>query len=62
MWCKRITRSVLASELYVKIYDFDQSYVLKKATEDFIGRSIPLWIYADFCSKLGPLSERIIGL
>ena len=45
--CKRVTRSVLASELYAMTAGFDTGAVLKATTEQILGIDIPLIICTD---------------
>lgn len=54
---KRVTRSALASELYAMVYGFDQSYVILRATQDFLGKKIPLRIYTDSLSLFDSLTN-----
>lgn len=48
--CKRITRGVLASELYVMVYGFDVGGVLKSIMEGVLAQSVSMILYID--SKL----------
>ena len=55
--CKRVTRSVLASELYAMVLGFDQSYVIKQTIESFLGRKIPLHVFTDSKSLFDSLTS-----
>lgn len=44
---KRVTRSVLAAELYAMVYGFDHSSVIHVALQEFLGRRVPLRVYTD---------------
>ncbi|KHJ31158.1 hypothetical protein EV44_g3317 [Erysiphe necator] len=62
--CKRITRSVLASELYAMINGFDAACVLKHTIDTMNGKPIPLSLCVDSFSlyeclvKLGTTREK----
>ena len=62
--CKRITRSVLASELYAMVAGFDASCVLKNTIDNIMGTKVPLTICIDSFSlyeclvKLGTTKEK----
>lgn len=62
--CKRVTRSVLASELYAMAHGFDHGCVIKTSLEKMLGRKIPLLIATDSNSlyeclvKLGTTVEK----
>src|SRR6266480_3773063 len=62
--CKRITRSVLAAELYAMSHSFDKEIVIKTTIEKILNRSIPLIVYTDSKSlydclvKLGTINEK----
>lgn len=45
--CKRVTRSVLASELYAMIYAFDAACVLKFTLDAIMSQSVPLILCTD---------------
>ena len=44
---KRVTRSVLAAELYAMILGFDVSAVIQRTITDFLGKHVPLHLYTD---------------
>jgi Reverse transcriptase (RNA-dependent DNA polymerase) len=62
--CKRITRSVLASELYAMAYGFDIAAVIKSTAEKILCKPIPLALCTDSKSlydclvKLGTTREK----
>ncbi len=62
--CKRITRSVLASELYIMVYGFDVGAMLKSTMECVLKQSVPMILYTDSKSlydclvKLGTTQEK----
>ena len=62
--CKRITRSVLAAELYAMAHSFDKGMVIKTTIEKILNKSIPLIICTDSKSlydclvKLGTTNEK----
>src|SRR6266480_5240874 len=62
--CKRITRSVLAAELYAMAHSFDKGMVIKITIKKILSRSIPLIICTDSKSlydclvKLGTTNEK----
>jgi hypothetical protein len=62
--CKRVTRSVLASELYAMTAGFDTGAVLKATTEQLLGINLPLIISTDSNSlyqclvRLGTTQEK----
>lgn len=62
--CKRVTRSVLASELYAMAHGFDHACVIKSTLEKILNRPIPLIIATDSNSlyeclvKLGTTVEK----
>lgn len=62
--CKRVTRSVLASELYAMALGFDISAAIKATLSKILQRSIPLIICTDSKSlfdclvKLGTTREK----
>ena len=62
--CKRVTRSVLASELYAMTAGFDTGAVLKATTEQLLGINLPLIICTDSNSlyqclvRLGTTQEK----
>jgi hypothetical protein len=62
--CKRITRSVLAAELYAMAHSFDKGMVIKTTIEKILGKSIPLIVCTDSKSlydclvKLGTTNEK----
>ena len=62
--CKRITRSVLASELYAKVHGFDVGAVLKSTMECVLAQSVPMIFCTDSKSlydclvKLGTTQEK----
>lgn len=62
--CKRVTRSVLASELYAMVAGFDASCVLNHTIDRIMTKSIPLVIWIDSFSlygcpvKLGTTKEK----
>ncbi|TAQ87858.1 hypothetical protein B7494_g3834 [Chlorociboria aeruginascens] len=62
--CKRVTRSVLASELYGMAYGFDIAAVLKSTIEKILGITLPLVLCTDSKSlydclvKLGTTQEK----
>ena len=45
--CKRVTRSVLAAELYAMILGFDNGFLLRKLLCEMISPDIPLKIFTD---------------
>ena len=45
--CKRVTRSVLAAELYAMALGFDYAYVIQESISDILGNAIPLKVYTD---------------
>ena len=62
--CKRVTRSVLASELYAMAFGFDQGATIKATTESILNRQVPLIMCTDSRSlydclvKLGTTHEK----
>ncbi len=62
--CKRITRSVLASELYAMVHGFDVGAVLKSTMECVLEQSVPMILCTDSKSlydclvKLGTTQEK----
>jgi hypothetical protein len=62
--CKRVTRSVLASELYAMAHGFDVSTVLKSTIDQILQTQVPLVICVDSKSlydclvKLGTTQEK----
>ncbi|KAI0991655.1 hypothetical protein K3495_g16532, partial [Podosphaera aphanis] len=62
--CKRVTRSVLASELYAMVAGFDAACVLKATADSIMNKNIPLVICIDSYSlyeclvKLGTTKEK----
>lgn len=62
--CKRVTRSVLASELYAMSHGFDSGSVMKSTLEAALGTDIPLTICTDSKSlydclaRLGTTTEK----
>jgi hypothetical protein len=62
--CKRITRSVLASELYSMAHGFDIASAIKSTIEGMLQINLPLVIYTDSKSlydclvKLGTTQEK----
>ena len=62
--CKRVTRSVLASELYAMIHTFDAACVLKYTIDAITKQSVPLILCTDSLSlfeclvKLGTTKEK----
>jgi hypothetical protein len=45
--CKRVTRSVLASELYAMAYGFDIGALVKSTINKVLGIDLPLVLYMD---------------
>ena len=62
--CKRVTRSVLASELYGMVYGFDMGASVKSTVDKMLGIELPLVVYTDSKSlyeclvKLGTTQEK----
>jgi hypothetical protein len=62
--CKRVTRSVLASELYAMTLGFDAAAAIKGTIEAILQQPVPLILYTDSRSlydcvvKLGTTSEK----
>lgn len=62
--CKRVTRSVLASELYAMSYGFDISVAIKTTFDKILGISVPIILCTDSKSlydclvKLGTTAEK----
>jgi hypothetical protein len=62
--CKRVTRSVLASELYGMAHGFDHGAVIKATIEKILQTSLPLVLCTDskslyeYLVKLGSTSEK----
>ncbi len=63
--CKRVTRSVLASELYAMVHGFDVGAVLKSTTNKILDiKLLPMIVYTNFKSlfdclvKLGSIWEK----
>ncbi len=48
--CKRVTRSVLAAELYALVHDFDLDVALKATLSAILDRFVSLVLYTDFKS------------
>lgn len=55
---KRITRSVLAAELFAVVYAFDYESTVRLAVNGIMGKDIPLVIYTDAKS----LFEGLVGI
>lgn len=47
MKCKRVTRSVLAAELYAVAHAFDVTYAFANSAGRLLGRKMPVFIYFD---------------
>jgi hypothetical protein len=64
MKCKRVTRSVLASELYGMAYGFDMGGLVKSTIDKALEIEVPLVVYIDSKSlyeclvKLGTTREK----
>lgn len=62
--CKRITRSVLAAELYAMVHGFDSGATIKSTLEKILGIRITFIIFTDSKSlyeclvKLGTIREK----
>lgn len=62
--CKRITRSILASELYTMVHGFDMVIAIKTTICAMLGRQIPMYLCTDShslyecISKLGTTQEK----
>jgi hypothetical protein len=62
--CKRVTRSVLASELYGMAHGFDMGASVKSTIDKILGIELPLVVYTDSKSlyeclvKLGTTQEK----
>ena len=62
--CKRVTRSVLASELYAMTHAFDSAASIKSTTEQILKKPLPLVVCTDSKSlydclvKLGTMQEK----
>ncbi|POS88265.1 hypothetical protein EPUL_000613 [Erysiphe pulchra] len=62
--CKRVTRSVLAAELYAMAHGFDMGIAIKTTITGMLGREIPLYSCTDSkslyecISKLGTTQEK----
>ena len=62
--CKRVTRSVLASELYAMAYGFDISMAIKSTVDKILGITVPIVLCTDSKSlydclvKLGTTAEK----
>jgi hypothetical protein len=62
--CRRITRSVIASELYAMGHGFDCACVLKHTLDNMLNVAVPIVIYIDSFSlyeclvKLGTTNEK----
>lgn len=54
---KRITRSVLAAELFAMVHGFDVSSTIRLAINDVFGRIVPLHVYTDSRSLFDCLSK-----
>ena len=50
MKCKRVTRSVLASELYGMAYGFDMGGLVKTIIDRILEMEVPLVVYTDLKS------------
>ena len=65
---KRVTKSVMASELYALSYGFDQAYVLRHMCKEIFGRLFDINCYVDarnvfnIISKDGPLLEKMLQI
>ncbi len=49
---KRVTRSVLAAELYAMVHGFDNGSILQVSLSEMFGRVLPLRLYTDSRSLL----------
>jgi hypothetical protein len=62
--CKRVTRSVLASELYAMAHGFDISTAIKSTIDRILGKTVPIVLCTDSKSlydclvKLGTTAEK----
>ena len=62
--CKRVTRSVLASELYAMVHGFDTAGAIKATIDKILNIKLPLVLYTDSKSlydclvKLGTTQEK----
>ncbi|KAI0994288.1 hypothetical protein K3495_g13894 [Podosphaera aphanis] len=62
--CKRVTRSVLASELYVLVLGFDAGAVIKSTIQQILQKEVPLVLCTDsrslyeYLVKLGATTEK----
>ena len=62
--CKRVTRSVLASELYAMAHGFDISVAIKSTIDRILGKTVPVILCTDSKSlydclvKLGTTAEK----
>ena len=45
--CKRVTRSVMAAELFALIYGFDHSFTVRDALHQTTGQLIPIYAFGD---------------
>lgn len=66
--CKRITRSVMASEIHALFLCFDKSYYIRHMLEEILGRRLNIEAYVDsktvfdVIAKDGKRTERIIRI
>lgn len=62
--CKRVTRSVMSSELHALILGFDYAFIIRNLLEEILGRKVRLDAYVDIktvfdvISKDGNTTER----
>lgn len=45
--CRRVTRSVMASEMHALVLGFDFAFIMKSLVEDVTGRRAPMEAYVD---------------
>lgn len=43
--CKRVTRSVLAAEVYGLVLEFDHDYIIRSMLEEILGKPVPIDAY-----------------
>ena len=56
--CRRVTRSVMASELLALVYGFDCSFVVKHSLDNILPTKIPLDVFIDSRTVFNTIAKR----